>query len=46
MQAVSTITRKNLLMTFSQKRLKDFCDQLQEEGYKFMLHYIAYNESK
>lgn len=37
---------KEAFNDFAQRRLKEFCDKVEKAGYKFMLHYYAYNGGK
>ena len=37
---------KEAFNDLAQRRLKEFCDQVEAAGYKFMLHYTAYNGNK
>lgn len=37
---------KEAFNDFAQRRLKEFCDQVEAAGHKFILHHIAYDENK
>ena len=37
---------KEAFNDFAQRRLKEFCDRVEQAGYHFMLHYTAYNGDK